>query len=46
MTPPLASFLQDLDFIRAAYIAAFVLFILGMRMVTHPTTAATPPWRR
>jgi NAD(P) transhydrogenase subunit beta len=34
-----ASFLQDPDFIRAAYIVAFVLFILGMRLVTHPTTA-------
>ena len=39
MTPPLASFLQDPDFINAAYIAAFVLFILGIRLLTHPTTA-------
>ncbi len=37
--PPLASFLQDTDFIRALYIGAFVLFVLGMRGVTHPTTA-------
>ena len=39
MTPPVASFLQDADFISAAYIAAFVLFILGIRLLTHPTTA-------
>ncbi len=36
---PLASFLQDEDFIRVLYIVAFVLFILGMRQVTHPSTA-------
>ena len=35
----LAIFLQDLDFIRLLYIVAFVLFIVGMRGVTHPTTA-------
>ena len=34
-----ASFLQDPDFIRFLYIVAFVLFILGLRGVTHPTTA-------
>ena len=39
-----ASFLQDPDFIRAAYIVAFVLFILGMRLVTHPTTARRGNW--
>ncbi len=39
MTLPLASFLQDPDFIRVLYIVAFVLFILGMRQVTNPTTA-------
>ena len=39
MTPPPATFLQDPDFINAAYIAAFVLFILGIRLLTHPTTA-------
>jgi NAD(P) transhydrogenase subunit beta len=36
---PLASFLTDTDFIRVLYIFAFVLFILGMRQVTGPTTA-------
>jgi H+-translocating NAD(P) transhydrogenase subunit beta len=39
VTPPLASFLQDPDFINAMYIVAFVLFIVGMRGLTHPTTA-------
>ncbi len=34
-----ASFLQDTDFIRFLYIVAFVLFVLGLRGVTHPTTA-------
>ena len=34
-----ATFLQDPDFISAAYIVAFVLFILGIRGLTHPTTA-------
>ena len=32
------SFVQDQDFIRLLYIVAFVLFILGMRQVTGPTT--------
>jgi len=39
VTLPLASFLQDPDFIRVLYIVALVLFILGMRQVTHPSTA-------
>ena len=34
-----ASFLQDPDFIQFLYIVAFVLFIVGLRGVTHPTTA-------
>ncbi len=34
-----ASFLQDPDLIRFLYIVAFVLFILGLKGVTHPTTA-------
>jgi NAD(P) transhydrogenase subunit beta len=33
------SFLQDPDFIQAAYIVAFVLFIVGLRRLTHPATA-------
>jgi NAD(P) transhydrogenase subunit beta len=33
------SFLQDPDFINAMYIVAFALFIIGMRGLTHPTTA-------
>ena len=39
MSPPLASFLQELDLIRALYILAFVLFILGMKQLTTPATA-------
>ncbi|MEX1142539.1 MAG: NAD(P)(+) transhydrogenase (Re/Si-specific) subunit beta [Thermoleophilaceae bacterium] len=39
MTLPVASFLTDLDFIRVLYIVAFVLFIVGMRMLTKPSTA-------
>jgi H+-translocating NAD(P) transhydrogenase subunit beta len=38
-TMPLASFLQDPDFINAMYIVAFALFIVGIRGLTHPTTA-------
>jgi NAD(P) transhydrogenase subunit beta len=33
------SFLQDTDFIRSLYIVAFVMFILGLRLVTNPRTA-------
>ena len=36
---PLASFLQDPDFIRAAYIAAFICFVVGLRLLNHPRTA-------
>ena len=32
-------FLQDPDFIAAAYIVAFVLFIVGLQRLTHPRTA-------
>ena len=32
-------FLQDPDFISAAYIVAFSLFIIGLRRLTHPATA-------
>jgi NAD(P) transhydrogenase subunit beta len=39
VTLPVASFLTDLDFIRVLYIVAFVLFIVGMRMLTKPSTA-------
>ena len=34
-----ASFLQDPDFIRVLYIAAFALFIFGLRLLNHPRTA-------
>ena len=34
-----ASFLQDPDFIRALYIAAFSLFIYGLHELNHPRTA-------
>ena len=36
---PVASFLQDPDFIRALYIGAFICFILGLRLLNHPRTA-------
>jgi len=35
----IASFLQDPDFIRVLYIGAFVCFILGLRLLNHPSTA-------
>jgi NAD(P) transhydrogenase subunit beta len=34
-----ASFLQDRDFIDACYVAASILFILGIRGLSHPRTA-------
>ena len=39
MTLPVASFLTDQDFINVLYIVAFTLFIVGMRMLTKPSTA-------
>jgi H+-translocating NAD(P) transhydrogenase subunit beta len=39
VTPPLAIFLQDPDFIRACYIVAFSCFIVGLRFLNHPRTA-------
>ncbi len=39
MTPPLASFLQEPDFINLCYIVAFGLFIQGLAQLTSPTTA-------
>ena len=33
------SFLQDPDFIASAYIVSFSLFIIGLRRLTHPSTA-------
>ena len=35
----LATLAPDSDFVRAAYIVAFVLFIVGVKQGTHPTTA-------
>jgi NAD(P) transhydrogenase subunit beta len=32
-------FLQDPDFIAAAYILAFILFVVGLQRLTHPRTA-------
>jgi len=32
-------FLQDPDFITSAYIAAFILFVVGLQRLTHPATA-------
>jgi NAD(P) transhydrogenase subunit beta len=37
--PPLASFLQDPNFINVLYIVAFALFIQGLRGLAGPTTA-------
>ena len=34
-----ASFLQDRDFIRVLYIVAFILFIVGLRLLNHPSSA-------
>jgi NAD(P) transhydrogenase subunit beta len=39
VTAPLATFLQDPDFIRVLYIVAFICFILGLRLLNHPRTA-------
>jgi H+-translocating NAD(P) transhydrogenase subunit beta len=36
---PLASFLQDPDFIRSLYIVAFICFIVGLHFLNHPRTA-------
>ena len=36
---PIASFLQDEDFIDACYIVAAILFIFGLRRLSHPSTA-------
>jgi proton-translocating NAD(P)+ transhydrogenase subunit beta len=39
VTLPIATFLQDLDFIRGCYIVAFSCFIYGVRLLNHPRTA-------
>ena len=39
VAPPLASFLQDPDFIDILYIVGFSLFIYGLRGLTGPRTA-------
>ena len=39
LTVTLAALAPDSDFVRAAYIVAFVLFIVGVRQGTHPSTA-------
>src|SRR5215213_8013827 len=39
MTLPLASFLQDPDFITVLYIVAFSLFVIGIAGLTGPRTA-------
>ncbi len=39
MAPLATSFIQDPDFIRSCYIAAFVCFIIGLRLLNHPRTA-------
>jgi NAD(P) transhydrogenase subunit beta len=36
---PLATFLQDPNFIRVLYIAAFICFIYGLHLLNHPRTA-------
>jgi NAD(P) transhydrogenase subunit beta len=39
VTFPLATFLQDQDFIRTLYIVAFICFILGLHYLNSPRTA-------
>jgi NAD(P) transhydrogenase subunit beta len=39
VSPPIATFLQDLDFIRACYIVAFSCFIVGLHLLNSPRTA-------
>jgi H+-translocating NAD(P) transhydrogenase subunit beta len=39
MSLPAAALSPDSDFVTACYIAAFALFIFGIRQGTHPTTA-------
>ena len=39
LSPTLAALAPDSDFVRAAYIVAFVMFIVGVKQGTHPTTA-------
>ena len=41
---PLASFLQDEDFIQSCYIVASILFIIGLRRLSHPSTARSGNW--
>ncbi len=41
---PIASFLQDEDFITSCYIAAAILFIVGLRRLSHPSTARQGNW--
>jgi NAD(P) transhydrogenase subunit beta len=41
MSLPTASFLQDRDFINVLYIIAFILFIVGLRLLRGPRTAVT-----
>jgi NAD(P) transhydrogenase subunit beta len=36
---PIATFLQDPDFVNSCYLVASVLFILGIRGLSHPRTA-------
>ena len=39
MSVSLAALAPDSDVVRAAYVVAFVLFIVGVKQGTHPTTA-------
>ena len=39
IAPPLASFVQDVDFINILYIVSFSLFIYGLSGLTGPRTA-------
>jgi H+-translocating NAD(P) transhydrogenase subunit beta len=41
---PLASLLQDEDFIQSCYIVAAILFIVGLRRLAHPSTARSGNW--
>src|SRR5918998_5757977 len=41
---PIASFLQDEDFIQSCIIVAAILFIVGLRRLSHPSTARSGNW--
>jgi H+-translocating NAD(P) transhydrogenase subunit beta len=42
--PLASSFFQDENFITSCYIAAAILFIVGLRRLSHPSTARSGNW--